>query len=95
MPIKMANLLSALMTPAYITRQALLSPKHINRAKKAVKKAFEYQMNNTCFSFVELVSTCPTNWGMTPKDSLKWAQDTLIPYYELGEFKTPEPEEDQ
>ncbi|MFO7752630.1 MAG: thiamine pyrophosphate-dependent enzyme [Desulfobacteraceae bacterium] len=95
MPIKMADLLAGLMTPAYITRQALLSPKHVNRAKKAVKKAFEYQMNSTCFSFVELVSTCPTNWGMTPKESLKWAEETLVPYYELGDFKTPEPGQDQ
>jgi len=90
MPIRMANLLKELVTPAYITRQAVLNPKQINKAKKAIKKAFEYQVEGKCFSFVEVISTCPTNWGLTPQDSLKWAQDTLIPYYELGDYKVPE-----
>jgi len=83
-------LLSALETPGYIAREALLKPKYINRAKKAIHKAFSYQVANTCFSLVELISTCPTNWGMTPTDALKWAEDTMLPYYPLGEFKTPE-----
>jgi len=90
MPIRMANLLGELVTPAYITRQAVLNPKQVNKAKKAIKKAFEYQVAGTCFSFVELINTCPTNWGLTPLDALKWAQDNLIPYYELGDYKTPE-----
>ncbi len=90
MPIKMANLLGGLMTPAYVTRQAVLKPQQINKAKKAIKQAFQYQLENKCFSFVEVVSTCPTNWGLTPLDSLKWAEETLLPYYELGDVKTPE-----
>ncbi|RLB89224.1 MAG: 2-oxoglutarate oxidoreductase [Deltaproteobacteria bacterium] len=90
MPIKMANLLGGLMTPAYVTRQAVLKPQQINKAKKAIKQAFQYQLENKCFSFVEVVSTCPTNWGLTPLDSLKWAEETLLPYYELGDIKTPE-----
>ncbi len=90
MPIKMANLLAALETPGYVVRQTLISPKYVNKAKKAIKQAFEYQMAKKCFSFVELVSTCPTNWGMTPVNALKWVEDSLLPYYELGEFKTPE-----
>lgn len=90
MPIRMANLLGELVTPGYITRQAVLNPKQINKAKKAIKKAFEYQVEGKCFSFVEVVSTCPTNWGLTPLDSLKWAEDTLLPYYELGDYKVPE-----
>ena len=90
MPIRMSELLSSLVTPGYITRQTVLKPKYVNKAKKAIKKAFEYQMENRCYSFVEIVSTCPTNWGMTPLDALKWAEDTLLPYYPLGEFKTPE-----
>ena len=90
MPVKMAELLSALETPAYIAREALTQPKYINRAKKAIHKAFSYQLNKTCFSLVELVSTCPTNWGMTPVDALKWAEEKMIPYYPLGEYKTPE-----
>ena len=90
MPIKMANLLGGLMTPAYVTRQAVLKPQQINKTKKAIKQAFQYQVENKCFSFVEVISTCPTNWGLTPLDSLKWAEETLIPYYELGDIKTPE-----
>jgi 2-oxoglutarate ferredoxin oxidoreductase subunit beta len=90
MPIKMANLLGGLVTPAYVTRQAVLKPQQINKTKKAIKQAFQYQVENKCFSFVEVISTCPTNWGLTPLDSLKWAEETLLPYYELGDIKTPE-----
>jgi len=90
MPIKMANLLGGLVTPAYVTRQAVLKPQQINKTKKAIKQAFQYQVEGKCFSFVEVISTCPTNWGLTPLDSLKWAEETLLPYYELGDVKTPE-----
>ncbi len=90
MPLKMANLLATLETPGYVVRQTLIAPKYVNKAKKALKKAFEYQQAKKCFSFVELVSTCPTNWGMTPLDSLTWVEEKLLPYYELGEFKSPE-----
>jgi 2-oxoglutarate/2-oxoacid ferredoxin oxidoreductase subunit beta len=90
MPIKMAELLAALQTPSYITRQTVIKPKYIVKAKKALKKAFIYQLEKRCFSFVEVVSTCPTNWGMTPEESVKWAEDTLLNYYQLGEYKTPE-----
>ena len=90
MPVKVAELLAALQTPAYIAREALIKPKHINKAKKAIKRAFTYQLEDTCFSLVELVSTCPTNWGMTPLDALKWAEEKMMPYYELGELKSPE-----
>ena len=90
MPIRMANLLSQLVTPSYITRQAVLKPQQINKTKKAIKKAFEYQVEGKCFSLVEVISTCPTNWGLTPLDSLKWAEEKLLPYYELGDFKTPD-----
>ena len=90
MPIRMANLLGELVTPGYVTRQAVLNPKLVNKAKKAIKKAFEYQVEGKCFSFVELINTCPTNWGLTPVDALKWAEDNLLPYYELGDYKVPE-----
>ena len=90
MPIKVAELIASLQTPAYIVRQAVLKPKHIVRAKKVIKQAFKYQMEGRCFSMVELVSTCPTNWGLTPVDAIKWAEDNMLPYYPLGEYKTPE-----
>lgn len=89
MPIKVSELLASLQTPAYITRQSVIKPKYIVKAKKAIKTAFEYQIEGRCFSFVELVSTCPTNWGLTPVEAVKWAEETLIPYYPIGEFKTP------
>jgi len=90
MPIKVAELIAALQTPAYVVREAVITPKNILKAKKAMKKAFEYQVAGRCYSFVELVSTCPTNWGLTPVDAVKWAQNTMLPYYPLGELKTPE-----
>ena len=90
MPIKMAELIAALQTPAYVTRQTVIKPKYVVRAKKAIKKAFEYQLEGRCYSFVEVVSTCPTNWGMTPVEAVKWTQDYMLPYYELGDYKIPE-----
>jgi 2-oxoglutarate ferredoxin oxidoreductase subunit beta len=93
MPVKVSELLASLQTPAYISRQTVLKPKYINRAKKAIKKAFQYQIDGTCFSFVELVSTCPTNWGLTPLEAVKWAEEKMLDYYQLGELKTPEESE--
>jgi 2-oxoglutarate/2-oxoacid ferredoxin oxidoreductase subunit beta len=90
MPIRVAELLGALVTPAYITRQTVLTPKHVQKAKRAIHQAFTYQLEKRCFSFVELVSTCPTNWGMTPQDAIQWAKDVLLPYYPLGDVKTPQ-----
>jgi 2-oxoglutarate ferredoxin oxidoreductase subunit beta len=90
MPIKVAELLAALQTPAYIVRQAVLKPKYIVKAKKAIKQAFQYQLEGRCYSFVELISTCPTNWGLTPLEAVKWAEDVMMPYYPLGEYKSPE-----
>jgi 2-oxoglutarate ferredoxin oxidoreductase subunit beta len=85
-----AELLAALQTPAYITRQSVIKPKYIKKAKKAIHKAFSYQMEGRCFSLVEVVSTCPTNWGMTPLDAIDWTEKTLHSYYQLGDYKTPE-----
>ena len=90
MPIKVAELLAALQTPAYITRQTVIKPKYINRAKKAIARAFAYQAESRCFSLVELVSNCPTNWGMTPLDSIGWVEEQLLAYYPLGDKKTPD-----
>lgn len=89
MPIKMAELLAALQTPAYISRQTVIGPKYINKAKKSIKRAFTYQLQNKCFSFVEVVSTCPTNWGMTPLEALEWTENTLLAYYPPGDYKVP------
>lgn len=90
MPIKVAELISALQTPAFVTRQAVIKPKYIVRAKKAIKRAFQYQLDGRCFSLVELISTCPTNWGLTSWEAVKWAEESMLPYFPLGEYKTPE-----
>lgn len=90
MPIKVAELLGALQTPAYITRQTVIKPKYITKAKKAIQQAFTYQVEKRCFSLVEVVSTCPTNWGLTPQEAVKWTEETLLDYYKLGDVKTPE-----
>jgi len=90
MPIRIAELLSSLVTPGYITRQTVIRPKYILKAKEAIKRAFAYQVEGKCFSLVEVVSTCPTNWGMTPVEAVDWAEKTMLPYYRLGDFKTPE-----
>lgn len=89
-PLRVSELLASLRTPAYIARVAVNTPQHIIEAKKRLKKAFTYQMNGTCFSFVEFLSTCPTNWGLIPFDATKWLGQNMIPYYETKEFKTPE-----
>lgn len=89
-PIRMAELLSTLKTPSYIARVSVHNPKEVINAKRILKKAFQYQKDNTCFSLVEFLSTCPTNWGITPKEALKWVEKSMLPYYPIGEFKTPE-----
>ncbi len=92
-PIRMSELLSALVTPAYLERVSVHDPQHILKAKKAIYKAFKYQAEGRCFSMVEVLSTCPTNWGYTPEEATKWLAETMIPYYELKCFKDPEKRE--
>jgi len=70
-----AELLSALETPGYIERVTVIKPKYIVKAKMAIKKAFTYQLQGRCFSLVEVVSTCPTNWGLTPLEAVNWAEE--------------------
>jgi len=89
-PIRMAELLSTLVAPQYIVRVAVNSPANIRKAKRAIKKAFEIQVNNNGFALVEVLSTCPTNWGLSPEKALEWLEENMIPYYPLGEYKVPE-----
>jgi 2-oxoglutarate ferredoxin oxidoreductase subunit beta len=86
-PIRMSELLATIDGAAYIERVALNTPANIRKAKKAVMNALEVQEKGLGFSLVEFISTCPTNWGLTPVDSLKWAAENMIPYYPLGVFK--------
>ena len=86
-PVKICEMLSELEGPEYLERVAVNNVKNIKKAKAAIKKAFENQINGKGFSLVEVISSCPTNWGMTPKDALKWIDDNMIPYYSLGVYK--------
>jgi 2-oxoglutarate ferredoxin oxidoreductase subunit beta len=71
----------------YVERVALNNMANVIKAKKAIKKAFQYQMEGKGFTLVELLSTCPTNWGMSPVESLSWLKDNMIPHYPLGVTK--------
>ncbi|MDD4583828.1 MAG: 2-oxoglutarate oxidoreductase, partial [Eubacteriales bacterium] len=68
----------------------LNTPANIRKAKKAIDKAFAVQEKRLGFSFVEVLSTCPTNWGLNPVESLKWLGKNMIPYYPLGNLRSPE-----
>ncbi len=83
-PIRVSEMLATLDGPAYIARVSTHDVKHILEAKKAIKKAFEMQAQGKGFTMVEVLSTCPTNWGMTPKEALKWLESNMIPKYPLG-----------
>lgn len=89
-PIGMVELLKELKTPAYLTRVSVHDPKHVMQARKAIRKALKHQMDGTCFSFVEILSTCPTGWGQTPYNSCGWVVDKMMPVFPLGDFKVPE-----
>ena len=89
-PVRIAELLAALVTPSYIERVAVNSPEHIVQAKRAMRKAFTYQKEGRCFTLVEVLSTCPTNWGQTPDEAIQWLNDTLLPYSPLRCFKDPD-----
>ena len=86
-PVKVCEMLSQLDGPEYIERVAVNNVKNVKNAKKAIEKAFRNQVERKGFSLIEVVSTCPTNWGMTPSDALKWVDEKMIPYYPLGVYK--------
>ena len=86
-PVKVCEMLSNVDGAAYLERVAVNNVKNIRNAKKAIKKAFQNQIDGKGFSLVEVLSTCPTNWGMSPEKALDWLQDNMIPYYPLGVYK--------
>ncbi|MDI9371190.1 MAG: 2-oxoglutarate oxidoreductase [Synergistaceae bacterium] len=86
-PIRISEMLAALPAPGYIERVTVAQPKYIIKAKKAVKKAFQNQIDGKGFSLVEILSSCPTNWGMRPVEAFDWVVNTMMPYYPLGVFK--------
>jgi 2-oxoglutarate ferredoxin oxidoreductase subunit beta len=86
-PIRMCELLSSLDGAGYVVRRSLHDPKNIRLAKKAIRLAFETQLRGLGFSMVELLSSCPTNWGLPPLDALRWIEEHMVPAYPLEDFK--------
>ncbi|MBN1538139.1 MAG: 2-oxoglutarate oxidoreductase [Anaerolineales bacterium] len=86
-PLKMAELLAKMDGAGYVVRRSLHNPSNIRKAKKAIRMAFETQQRGLGFSLVELLSTCPTNWGVTPLEALKWVEEHMIPVFPLGDYK--------
>ena len=86
-PIRVSEMLAKLDGASYVVRRSLHDPKNIRQAKKAIRIAFETQLRGLGFSMVELLSVCPTNWNLTPVDSMKWLEDHMVPYYPLGDYK--------
>ena len=88
-PIKVSEMLATLDGPSYIARVSVSSAKYLARAKAAIKKAFEMQLNGKGYALVEVLSPCPTDWHMTPHQAVKWLEENMLPFYPLGEFKVP------
>ncbi len=86
-PIRMAELINTLVEPVYVARGAITEPKYINKAKKHIRQAFELQ--HTGFTFVELLSTCPTGWGLTPTNATEWLARNMIPFFPLSTLREP------
>jgi 2-oxoglutarate ferredoxin oxidoreductase subunit beta len=90
LPLKVSEMISQIPGAVYVERVAVHSPKAIRNAGRAIRRGFAYQQQGYGLSLIEVLSTCPTGWGLSPVDSLKWLEDNMIPYYPLGVFRTPE-----
>lgn len=86
-PVRVCELLSSLDGVAYLERVCVDTPKNVRNAKRAIKKAFQYQVDDIGYSLIEVVATCPTNWGMTPQDAFAWMRENMLPYYPLGVYR--------
>ena len=93
-PLRICELLSNVDGAAYLERVAVNNVKNVKAAKKAIKKAFTYQTEGKGFTLIEVLSTCPTNWGLSPVNALKWLEENMIPYYPLGVYKDKYAEEE-
>ena len=89
-PLKMTEMVATLSGTCFVTRQAVHTPSHVRKAKKAIRKAFELQQEKKGTTFVEIVSNCNSGWKMTPVQSNKWMVDNMFPFYPLGDIKVPE-----
>ena len=89
-PIRMSEMLATIDGAKFVERVSVNTPANIRKAKKAILECFKVQIEGKGFGIVEILSTCPTNWGYTPVEALRWLENNLIPYYPLGNFKRPE-----
>ena len=92
-PIRICEMLATLEAPAYLERVTVNNVKNVKNAKKAIEKAFRYQVEGKGFSLIEVLSACPTNWGLTPQKALEWIDEKMIPYYPIGVYRDKEGEE--
>jgi len=86
-PLRVCEMLATLDGPVYIERVSVDSPKNVLKAKKAIQKAFRNQIEGRGFSLVEALSMCPTDWGLTPNQSVEWVRNNMMQYYPLGVYK--------
>jgi 2-oxoglutarate ferredoxin oxidoreductase subunit beta len=86
-PIRMAEILATMDGAGYVVRRSLHNPANIRKAKKAIRLAFETQERGLGFSMVELLSSCPTNWKVTPNEALKFIEEQMVPAFPLGDYK--------
>jgi 2-oxoglutarate ferredoxin oxidoreductase subunit beta len=86
-PIRTAEMLATIEGVGYVARRSLHDPKNIRQSKKALRMAFETQVKGLGFSMVELLSSCPTNWGLNPIEALQWIEERMIPVFPLGDYK--------
>ncbi|HID94681.1 MAG TPA: 2-oxoglutarate oxidoreductase [Candidatus Latescibacteria bacterium] len=88
-PIRLCELLATVDGTAYLARTTVSSPRNVRKTKKAIRKAIEVQMEGLGFSMVEVLSPCPTNWGLTPVEAMKWIEEEMMTYFPLAELKSP------
>nr|WP_296155160.1 thiamine pyrophosphate-dependent enzyme [uncultured Peptoniphilus sp.] len=89
-PIRIAEMLATINGAKFVERVAVNTPANIRKAKRAIKECFQLQLDGKGFGIVEVLSSCPTNWGFPPAEALKWLEDNMIPYYPLGNLRNGE-----
>lgn len=90
MPLRISEMFAQIPGAVYLERVSVHKPSDIRKAKRAIKKSFELQVSGEGFSMVEVLSTCPTGWGLSPVEAIKWLEENMIPYYPLGVYRAPE-----
>lgn len=86
-PMRMAEIIAGLPGATYVVRRTVYDTKTVRQAKKAIRTAFKSQLAGLGLSMIEFLSSCPTNWHMSPPDALTWIRDSMVPYFPLGDFK--------